>query len=164
MCFYERKFISQPYFTKHYFLSIIIVIVFLVRRRSSKGIHSDIKCGFLRLILHWSKDRYKVPVIQGIMWSMQEIMRYGALCVTLQFLLTHCMLFYCISLCWSSKLSLFSKLSNKFYVTFCYGSVMLTNVAKLMLTSLKLLLLLNHNIHIVASIFLALSRCTDNSF
>ena len=60
-----------------------IVIVFLVRRRNNKGIRSDIKCGFLRLILHWSKDRYKVPVIQGIMWSMQEIMRYGALCVTL---------------------------------------------------------------------------------
>ena len=51
----------------------------------------------------------------------------------------------------------------KFYVTFCYVSVMLLNVAKLTLTSLELLLLLNHNIHIV-SIFLALSRCTDNSF
>ena len=49
-------------------------------------------------------------------------------------------------------------------IAFCYVLVMLMNVAQLMLTSLKLLLLLNHNIHIVASIFLALSRCTDNSF
>lgn len=140
-------------------------IVFLVRRRNNKGIHCDIKwCGFLRLILHWSKDRYTVAVIQGIMWSMQETMRFGALCVTS---LPNSVGSLCcsISLCWSSKLSLLSKLSNKFYVTFCYVSVMLISngVAKLMLTSLKLLLYC-WTTTFTLSIFLALSRCTDNSF
>lgn len=87
-------------------------------------------------------------------------MRFGALCVTLQILLTHCMLFYLVML----EFKTFLVFKTFKQVTFCYVSVMLVNVEKLMLTSLKLLLLLNHNIHIVASIFLALSRCTDNSF